>query len=393
MSQHAAVSAMDESPLAVVARRATIGLVAFLTLVDLFAAQAILPSLAQAYGASPAEMGLAVNACTFGMAASGVLVALLARRIERRRAIALSLALLALPTSALAFMPDLAVFAALRVAQGVFMAAAFTLTMTYLSEQSRSADTAGALAAYITGNVASNLFGRLVSAAAADHLGLAGNFALFAGLNLAGAGLVALCLMRTVPMAGAGRSPFPAWLAHLRDPALAAAFGLGFVILFVFIGTFTFVNFVLAAEPLALPPMARGLVYFVFLPSLLTTPFAGRAALAWGARRTAWASLALAGVGLPLMLAGTLAPVLAGMALVAVGTFFAQAAATGYVGRRATAERGAASGMYLASYYLGGLAGTAVLGAVFDIWGWLATVAGLGVALAFGAALAARLRA
>ena len=393
MSHHAAVSATHERPLALAARRATIGLVAFLTLVDLFAAQAILPSLAQAYGATPAEMGLAVNACTFGMAASGVLVALLARRIERRRAIALSLALLALPTSALAFMPDLAVFAALRVAQGAFMAAAFTLTMAYLSERSEGADTAGALAAYITGNVASNLFGRLVSAAAADHLGLAGNFALFAALNLVGAGLVALSLMRTVPMAGAGGSSVSAWLVHARDPALAAAFGLGFVILFVFIGTFTFVNFVLAAEPLALAPMTRGFVYLVFLPSLMTTPLAGRAALAWGVRRTVWLSLALAGAGLPLMLAGTLAPVLAGMVLIAVGTFFAQAAATGYVGRRAKSERGAASGLYLASYYLGGLAGTAVLGAVFDVWGWSATVAGLGAALALGAVLAVRLRA
>lgn len=393
MSHHAAVSVMGERPLALAARRATIGLVAFLTLVDLFAAQAILPSLAQAYGATPAEMGLAVNACTFGMAASGVLVALLARRIERRRAIALSLAFLALPTSALAFMPDLAVFAVLRVAQGAFMAAAFTLTMAYLSERSEGADTAGALAAYITGNVASNLFGRLVSAAAADHLGLAGNFALFAVLNLVSAGLVALSLMRTVPMAGPGGSSVSAWLVHARDRALASAFGLGFVILFVFIGTFTFVNFVLAAEPLALPPMARGFVYVVFLPSLLTTPFAGRVALAWGVRRTVWLSLALAGGGLPLMLAGTLAPVLVGMALVAVGTFFAQAAATGYVGRRAKTGRGAASGMYLASYYLGGLAGTAMLGAVFDLWGWPATVAGLGAALALGAVLAARLRA
>jgi len=61
MSHHAAVSVMDETPLAVAARRATIALVAFLTLVDLFAAQAILPSLAQAYGATPAEMGLAVD--------------------------------------------------------------------------------------------------------------------------------------------------------------------------------------------------------------------------------------------------------------------------------------------------------------------------------------------
>jgi len=48
------------------------------------------------------------------------------------------------------------------------MAAAFTLTMAYLAEHCIAEDTASALAAYITGVVASNLVGRLVSASVAD---------------------------------------------------------------------------------------------------------------------------------------------------------------------------------------------------------------------------------
>ena len=54
-----------------------IGLISFLTLVDLFAAQAILPSLVRAYNATPAMMGFAVNASTIGMAIAGVVVALI----------------------------------------------------------------------------------------------------------------------------------------------------------------------------------------------------------------------------------------------------------------------------------------------------------------------------
>jgi predicted MFS family arabinose efflux permease len=78
--------------------------------------------------------------------------------------------------------------------------------------------------------------------------------------------------------------------------------------------------------------------------------------------------------------------------LVAVGTFFAQAAATGFVSRAATTERGAASGIYLASYYLGGLVGSAVLGIVFDMYGWTATVIVLGVALALAAAVTIQIK-
>ena len=55
-----------------VARTLIIALTAFLTLVDLFATQALLPALTQAYAVSPAAMGLAVNACTLGMAVSSL---------------------------------------------------------------------------------------------------------------------------------------------------------------------------------------------------------------------------------------------------------------------------------------------------------------------------------
>ena len=49
-------------------RSFAIALTAFLTVVDLFATQAILPSLAKAYGVSAGAIGFAVNASTIGMA-------------------------------------------------------------------------------------------------------------------------------------------------------------------------------------------------------------------------------------------------------------------------------------------------------------------------------------
>jgi len=392
MSLETSLAAADQTR-AALARSAVIALISFLTLVDLFAAQAILPSLAAAYRVSPADMGVAVNASTFGMAVAGVVVALASRRLDRRRGIWISLALLSIPTALLAAAPDLATFTALRVAQGVFMSTAFTLTMAYLAERCSAEDAAGALAAYITGNVASNLFGRMMAATLADTLGLAGSFQVFAMLNLAGALLVFLSLERARPMAAgpAARSALAAWRAHLSDPALSAAFAIGFLILFAFLGTFTYVNFELASPPIALGAMSLGLVYLVFAPSILTTPLAGRAQRRFGTRPTFWGALAVAVAGLPLLLLGQLAAMLAGLALVGVGTFFAQAAATGYVSRAATSDRAAASGIYLASYYLGGLAGAALLGQLYDRLGWAACVAGIAGALLLAAALAARL--
>jgi YNFM family putative membrane transporter len=283
------------------------------------------------------------------------------------------------------------VFAALRVMQGLCMASAFTLTLAYLGEHYSAADSASAFAAYITGNVASNLIGRLISAGIADQFGLAANFYFFAFLNLMGAALVYLTVQKTPPMAKETEdmsSHLAAWIKHIKNPPLRASFAIGFCILFAFIGTFTYVNFVLVQPPLGVSAMTLGVIYFVFLPSIATTPLAGRFVKRYGTRVTFWAALSVAALGLPLMLAPSLAAVLTGMVLVGVGTFFAQATATGFVSRAAASDRGSASGLYLAFYFFGGLAGAAILGQLFDRFGWPACVAGIGVSLVIAAILA-----
>jgi MFS transporter, YNFM family, putative membrane transport protein len=369
-----------------VLRRSTIvALVSFLTLIDLFGSQALLPRLVVAFEADPATMGFAVNASTFGMALSGLVVAWFADRIDRKRGIWISLACLSIPTALLGVVDDIGLFLALRVAQGVFMAAAFTLTLTYLSEQCTVTAAGGAMAAYVTGNVASNLFGRLMAVSAADLFGLDGSFYAFAALNLLGAATAFLLIgaRDDAPPERTG-PPAAAWRRHLGQPRLRAAFAMGFAILFVFVGVFTYVNLHLTAN-LGVAGDALGLVYLVFLPALVITPSAGKAVSRFGSRWVfrAAGALALAGVGLTLVPA--LPSVLAGLAVIGAGTFFMQAAATGFVGRTATADRAVANGLYLSSYYLGGLVGAFALGQAHAAGGW--TAVALIVAAVLGAML------
>jgi YNFM family putative membrane transporter len=372
-----------------------LGVVGFLTLVDLFATQALLPALAAHYGVSASAMGVAVNATTIGMAVASLVVALSARAFGRRTTISWCLAILVLPTGLLAFAPSLAVFTGLRIAQGLFMATAFTLTIAYVSEQLDAQRTAGALAAYVTGIVASNLVGRLLAASVAAMLGLAGSFFVFAGLNLVGAALVArsfgeMRMSSGAPMAMA--SLVGEVHAALSVRSLRVAFAIGFLILFAFIGTFTYVNFVLVRPPVSISQMSLGLIYLVFAPSLVTTPLTGRFVKWFGPGVTATGALVAAAAGLPLLASSAVGSVLAGMTLMAVGTFMAQAVATGFVAARAPGNRAVASGLYLASYYLGGLAGAYVLGRIFDGLGWTSCLEGIGVALVAAALLAVGLR-
>ena len=130
---------------------------------------------------------------------------------------------------------------------------------------------------------------------------------------------------------------------------------------------------------------------FVFLPSIATTLLAGKVVAIFGTRASLWSSLAVAGLGLPMMLSVRLWAVMGGMVLVGIGTFFAQACATGFVGQAAKSNRGVASGTYLACYFAGGLVGSAVLGQLFDRFGWPTCVLGVGASLVLGCVLTARL--
>jgi predicted MFS family arabinose efflux permease len=369
-----------------------IGLMAFLTVVDLFATQAILPALAASYHVTPSAMSIAVNSTTIGMAIAAVLAAMASGRVDRRAVIAGSLLALAVPTALLAHAPDLATFTALRIVQGLLMSTAFTLTLAHLGERCSASASPAAFAAYVTGNVASNLFGRLLSASLVGAAGLHVNFYVFAALNAAGAVLAWATLSRSPPIHSAGEfRPWAGLLAHLRNPQLLAGFAIGFCILFAFLGIFTFVNFVLVRPPLALSMGALGIVYFVFAPSILTTPLAGRLMARRGARSALQIGLSVSGLALPLLALPNLFAVIVGMALAACGLFFAQAAATGFISRTATQDRGAASGLYLAFYFSGGLVGTAVLGPVFERAGWIGALVGVGLALALAGALTLRL--
>lgn len=276
------------------------------------------------------------------------------------------------------------------------MAAAFGLTLAHLGETTSAERMASAFAAYITGNVASNLIGRLLATAVVSHSSLSANFVAFAALNLAGAALAFMTIrakasppLRTAdPMAAAASS----WIDIFKRQDLLSAFGLGFIILFAFIGTFTYVNFELVAPPLSVGMMQLGLIYFVFLPSIFTTPLAGQLVAPLGTRKSLWATFALALAGLPLLGSETLSLVLLGMTLVAIGTFAAQAVATGYVSRTAKADRAAASGLYLASYFTGGLVGTALLGLLYDAYGWTDCLVGIGASLIAALVLTSKLQ-
>ena len=179
-------------------------------------------------------MGFAVNASTIGMAIGGLAVALFGRRIDRRRGILLSLALLSIPTALLATMPDLPIFTLLRIVQGLCMSTAFALTLAYLGEHTSAGRHRQRLRRLHHRQRRLQPVRPPGGRGAWSIIsGLAANFCVFAALNLAGAVLVWFTRRAHAADAADGRrrmrSPFASWLGHLANPRCAPAFAIGFL--------------------------------------------------------------------------------------------------------------------------------------------------------------------
>ncbi len=351
------------------------GLASSFTLADLFAPQAITPAIGASFHQTPQATGVAVNAAVLGMAASGLLSSLFADRLNRKAVIVGSLLALCLPTVFIGYASGLLSFAGWRAVQGCLMAASFAASIAYIAEQwDNSGQAPTVMAGYVTGNIAGQIVGRILMGVLAEYVDWQRAFLVLGGINLLG-GLLLLALLppaRQKPEPPVGPLLLPIGI-HLRDARLRGCFCVGFLILVCFIGTFTYIGYDLTAR-FGLSPSMLGTAYGVFIVALLSTPTAGLAVRHLSHRSALAIGATVAAAGILLTLASSLMLVLAGLALAACGLFFCQAVATAFTGHSAVRFKAAAGGLYLASYYTGGLVGAAFIGVVYTNWGWAGSV-------------------
>jgi predicted MFS family arabinose efflux permease len=164
-------------------------------------------------------------------------------------------------------------------------------------------------------------------------------------------------------------------LRHLRNPRLAATYAVGFCVMFSLLGTFTYVNFYLAAPPFNLSTTALGLLFVVYLVGAVVTPVAGRAIDRLGHRFALVAAFTAGAAGVSLTLVHSLPIVMVGLTLACTGVFIANSAGSSYVGSAATESRASAVGLYVTFYYVGGSGGSAIPGFFWSHGGWPACVA------------------
>ncbi|NKS54754.1 MFS transporter [Rhodococcus hoagii] len=361
------------------------------TFVSMYSAQALLPALTDEFAVPPAVAALAVSVTT-GMVALAIIPAsALSERFGRTRVMVASAAVSSVLGVLLPFSPTIEVLLIGRALQGVALAGIPAVAMAYLAEEIHTRDLGAAMGRYVAGTTIGGLVGRLVPSTVLDVASW--RWAMEAASLLAL--VLAVVMTRKLPPSRHFRpqrvSPrivLSNLGGHLRNPALALLFVLGFLLMGGFVSVYNFLGFRLLDAPFSLPEALVGLVFLLYLSGTYTSAAAGAAADRFGRGTVLLGAVLAMATGLVVTLWAVLPLVLAGMLLFTCGFFAAHSVASGWVGLLATEHRAEASSMYLFAYYLGSSVAGAAAGIAYAHGAWPATVGFVGVLLAIAAVAA-----
>jgi YNFM family putative membrane transporter len=343
---------------------------------DMYVTQPLLPDLSREFGVGPARAGLTVSAVVLAIALASVLYGPLSDAVGRRRVMVACLALLSVATLLCALPRSFGALLALRGLQGLLVPGMTAVSVAYAGDRLEPAELGRAVAGIIAASVVGGLVGRVGSGLVAAAHGWRAAFVVFAALTA-----VATAVAWRGLAGGRGASPggLPAatrgLLGHLANPPLVGAYLVGFALFFAWTGIFTYLPYLLSGPPHRLSTGLVSSVYLVYAAGVVSSPLAGRLSGRVPARRLVGLGLATAAAGALLTLGRPLPAVVAGLVVLVLGMFTAQAVVPAFVNATAIEAKGSASGLYLSSYYLGGTLGSALPGLAWQGLGWPGVIA------------------
>ncbi len=347
------------------------------TFINLYPTQALLPTLAQEFGASLPHTGLTVTATLIAVALVAPFVGGISDALGRRRLILGAGLALVVPTLLAAWAPGLDWLILCRFLQGLLLPFIFAVTVAYIAEECPGPEAVRVTGVYAVGTIVGGFGGRFIAGWATEFAGWRTAFVILAMLTMLCAGVIALTLppeQRFRPVRG-WRGQLAGFADQFGNPQVMATCGVGFAVLFSMVATFTYANFYLGAPPFGLGPAQLGSVFVIYLLGVVAAPVATRLALRFGRRRTVLLAALAGSGGLLLTLVPWLPGILIGLAFTAAGIFTEQVLSLGYVAAAARRSRSTAVGLYVTCYYVGGSLGGILPASIWHHLGWPGCVA------------------
>jgi MFS transporter, YNFM family, putative membrane transport protein len=355
----------------------------FCAFVNLYAPQALLPSLAREFGVGATTISTIMTASTFAIALTAPFTGAIADVLGRKRVITAAMFAVVVPTTFVALAADVNQLILWRFVQGLLLPPIFAVTVAYIGDEWPARQAVGVAGIYTAGASLGGFAGRFLTGLLADLFGWRLAFLSLAALTLLGAISIALMLPRESKfVASTGFvSSIVQMLRHLQNRQLLAIYAVGFGVLFNFIATFTYISFHLAAPPYNFSATLLGAIFVTYLVGVVAAPTAGRAVGRFGRRDFITGVIGVWMCGAALLLVPSIIAIMAGLALCAGCGLLCQAVSTGYVTTNVRQGRSSAVGLYVSCFYIGGSLGAFLPGLAYEHAGWPGCVAMVGAML------------
>jgi len=363
------------------------------TVANLYYAQPLLDTIARALSVSPATAGLLVTATQAGYVAGLLFIVPLGDLLQRRRLVAVLLALDALALAIAAAAPAFGVLAVALAVVGVTSVAAQVLVpfaSALAAEEERGR---------VVGRVMSGLLlGILLARTVAGLVSELGGWRLMYGLAAGAMLVLALVLGRALPAVRAPDTlPYPRLLASVgtlvrEEPALRHRMAIGFFSMVSFSGLWTAIAFLLSGPEYGYSEATIGLISLFGLAGAAMASYAGRAAdrghVVAGTRLAA--ASVLAGWGLIALGESSLPALLAGIVILDLGIQATQILNQSVIFRLRPEARSRLNTAYMTCYFAGAVTGSAGLSFAWEHGGWGTVSAAGAVAATLGLLLTIR---
>ncbi|MGO1544394.1 MAG: MFS transporter [Gulosibacter sp.] len=356
------------------------------TFAQLYAPQALLPQISEAFSVSVADSSLMISMGTGGLAIAVVPWSLVADRIGRKRTISIAVVAATVLGLFSTMMPTFELTLLVRFLEGMALGGVPAVAMAYINEEIHKSDAAAAGGTFVAGNTIGGLSGRIISGPVGEWTGSWE----IGFLAVAALSIIASILFMALTPSPHGFMPLgPAagsvWQSvqftitnswrHLKNPVLLALYSQPFLLMGGFVAVYNYLGYHLTEEPFLLPVWVSSFVFLAYLAGTFTSPIAGRLGGKFGRKRVMLIFQVITAVGLGVMMFPNLIAVIAGLIVFTAAFFGSHAIGSGWAGAYPKFGRAQSTALYNLCYYIGSSVLGYVGGLFFQQWGWGALIA------------------
>ncbi|OXM88293.1 MFS transporter [Paenibacillus rigui] len=327
------------------------------TFAILYSPQTLIGTFAREFQVSPSTASFIISFATMTLAVSMLFVSLLSNAWGRKNVMSVSLFVTSVLAIISSFSTSFHLLLTVRLLEGISLAGFPAIAMTFLNEEIEPRSLGRVIGVYVAGTAVGGFAGRVIISLLTDLLDW---HAAMLSLGLFSL-LLSLCFWLYLPKSRNFKPvsiSFGHWLEGFKsgfaDNKLLSLYGIGFLLLGVYVTLFNYLGYPLSQPPYSLSQTVIGCLFVFQLVGSWSSVWFGKLADRYSRAALIGWGIALSLAGALLTLCGSMLLMIAGIILFACGFFAGHTVASGWVGRvAAPTHKAYASSLYLLFYYAG----------------------------------------